>query len=84
MQHSTLLKAILCRQQMLIGWHVYLYICWFPALEYISSAGIDGHICITYPQCNGTGKEHFVRQHKVVLAVLPTEKFRKKVAIKSF
>ena len=33
--------------------------------EYISSAGIDGHMCITYPQCTGTGKEHFVRKQKV-------------------
>ena len=52
--------------------------------EYMSSAGIGGHMFITYPQCTGTGKEHFVRQHKVLLAVSPTEKFRKKVAIKSF
>ena len=58
--------------------------CWFRALEYISSAGIDGHMCITYPQFSGTGKEHFVRQHKVLSAISPTEKFRKKVVIKSF
>ena len=36
------------------------------------------------PQYTATGKEHFVRKHKVLLAVSPTKKFRKKVAIKSF
>ena len=45
--------------------------------EYLSSAGIDGHMCITYPQCTGTGKEHFVRKHKVLLAVSPTQKIKK-------
>ena len=38
--------------------------------KYISSAGIDDHMCITYPQCTGTGKGHFVHQHKMLLAVL--------------
>ena len=52
--------------------------------EYISSAGIGGHMCIKYPQCTGTGKEHFVRQHKMLLAVLPTENLERRWRLNCF
>ena len=45
--------------------------------EVHSTSGIDGHLCITYPQFTDTGKEHLFVNTKQVIVVSPNEKFSK-------
>ena len=44
-----------------------LEIFWVPEWQYTkvrTTSGINGHLCIRYPQCTDIGERTFVRKHK--------------------